>query len=265
VDFSLFWANIVLVYVILQWYVLPSVLRNNAVWSMARKRKPGGGRKPKHGTVMRSQLTVRMPDDLRAYLEEAAQRRGYTLTDALMAKLRLSLDTEREQERDPAVTALNFVIAQLAERIAGGTYMADKEARSGFQKEWRTDPFKFSAFKFAVGKLLDALQPPGEIVPPPEWAHKEAAKFFGVSPQIQRLFLETQKTPEGYGALEFGALWTQLNRANPLTEKENVLGRQYPAFGKFIEWESYGFEKARRALGIDKRSIDKSKSQRKGG
>jgi hypothetical protein len=193
-----------------------------------------------------------MPDDLRTELEAAAQRRRHTLTDELMARLRLSLAREREQERDPAIRALNFVIAQLAERVSGGTYMVDKEARSGFLKEWRTDPFKFRAFKFAVGRLLDELQPPGEISPLPEAAIKDAAKHFGVTPEFERVVVETYKTPEAYGAFEFGALWAQLKRAAPITEQEKELLRRYPTFGEFIEREFYGFEKARHDLELMK-------------
>jgi integrase len=42
----------------------------------------------------------------------------------------------------------------------------------------------------------------------------------------------TYKTPEAYGAFEFGALWAQLKRAAPITEQEKELLRRYPTFGR---------------------------------
>jgi hypothetical protein len=206
-----------------------------------------------------------MPDDLRGELEAAARKRGSgrTLTDEVVARLRSSLSRERDDERDPALKALNFVIAQLAERVSGGMYLEDKGARLVDQKEWRTDPFKFRAFKFAVGKLLDALEPPKresalseeELAAIKERALKDAAKEaaekFGYTPEMEKWFIEIHKTPEAYGANQFGMLWTQLTRTNPLTDQEEEMARRYPRFGDVIEREFYGFNKARRDLGID--------------
>jgi hypothetical protein len=211
-----------------------------------------------------------MPDDLRRELELAAQKRNRSLTDEMMARLRSSLSKERDDERDPALRALNFVIAQLAERVSGANFMADRDFRLEEQKWWRTDPFKFGAFKFAVGKLLDALEPSqpetglseAELATIKEEALKEAAKEavekFGYTPEMEKWFIETNKTPEAKGAYEFGALWTQLTRTNPLTEKEKQMGLQYPRFREMIEREFYGFEKARRDLGIDESDGGKS-------
>ena len=75
---------------------------------MARKRAPGGGRKPKGPVAARSQLTVRMPDELRAELEAAARRRNRNLTDELIGRIRGSFAREHEQKRDPATRALLF-------------------------------------------------------------------------------------------------------------------------------------------------------------
>jgi hypothetical protein len=231
---------------------------------MIRKRAPGGGRK-RSPHAPRAQLTVRMPGDLRTELEAAAQKRGHTLTDELVARLRSSLSRERDNERDPAIKALNFVIAQLAERISGGAYVTEKESRLQQLKEWRTDPFKFGAFKFAVGKLLDVLEPPeipqdyplskAELAAIKEKVRKEAAKEavekFGSTPEFEKFMIEIHKTPEAYGGFAFGALWAQLKRTNPLTEKEKEMGHRFSRFGEVIEREFYGFEKARHDLGID--------------
>jgi hypothetical protein len=75
---------------------------------MAQKRAPGGGRKPKGPVAARSQLTVRITDDLRAELEAAARRRNRNLTDELIGRIRVSFAREHEQKRDPATRALLF-------------------------------------------------------------------------------------------------------------------------------------------------------------
>jgi hypothetical protein len=129
------------------------------------------------------------------------------------------------------------------------------------------DPFKFGAFKFAVGRLLVALEPPerdsvfpeAELAAIKEKTLKEVAKEqYGHSPEMEKWFIEINKTPEAYGAHQFGSLWTQLTRTNPLTEKEKELARRFPRFGEVMEHEFYGFEKARSDLGIDEPREPKS-------
>jgi hypothetical protein len=227
-----------------------------------RKRAPGAGRKPKGDKAMPS-FTWRMPADMRSKLEAAAKKNGLNLSDELLRRVRTSFSIEREQERDPALRALNFVIAQLAERISSGMYVADRKARLLLQEDWRTDPFKFAAFKFAVGKLLDALDPPepeytgdlsaAELAAIKKRARQESEKWaaekFG--PEFVKIVNEIHKTPEAYGSHTFGALWDQLTRTNQLTEKEKEMARRYPSFGEVMEREFYGFEKARRDLGIE--------------
>src|SRR5262249_44732506 len=122
---------------------------------MARKRAPGGGRK-RSPLTPRAQLTVRMPDDLRAQLVAAARQHGgdWTLTDELVGRIRASFIREREQDRDPAMRALCFLVSQLARNIPGPGRRVPTAA-------WRSDPFFYEAFKIAVGQLLNALAPPG--------------------------------------------------------------------------------------------------------
>src|SRR6516165_10703067 len=131
-----------------------------------RKRAPGAGRKPSGLFANNTaQLTIRMPDDMRAKLEADAKKRSWSLTQELLWRVQDSFNQERDKRRDSALRALNFVIAQIAERVSGGIYVPYDEFRQELLKEWRTDPFKFKAFKFAVVKLLDHLQPAGEIRP----------------------------------------------------------------------------------------------------
>lgn len=217
---------------------------------MKAKRKSGGGRKPRGPFSQNSaMMTVRMPNDLRDELERSAKKKGWSLTQELLWRMRDSFNQEHDKRRDPALRALTFVIAQLAERVSGGMYAAHEETRRNQSKEWKTDPFRFSAFKFAVGRLLDELRPPGEIRSlVDEENSKEAAEYFGMTDELAKLLEETHKTPEAYGAFAFRALWAQLKRATPLTQQEREMSRRYPHFGEVIEREFYGFASARRDL-----------------
>jgi hypothetical protein len=187
-----------------------------------------------------------MPDDMRAKLEADAKKRSWSLTQELLWRVQDSFNQERDKRRDSALRALNFVIAQIAERVSGGIYVPYDEFRQELLKEWRTDPFKFKAFKFAVVKLLDHLQPAGEIRP----AVGEAAEQFGITSELAKLIAATNETPEAYGAFVFGALWAQLTRSTALTEKERGMSHRFPYFGKVVEREFYGFANARRDLQI---------------
>jgi hypothetical protein len=106
---------------------------------------------------MRSQLTVRIPDELRAELKASAQRRNRNLSDELIGRLAASFSRERDEKRDHATRALNFLFSQLAAEI-----------HRGFRMKWHQNPFMFRAFKLAVARLLDALEPSGEMRSPYE-------------------------------------------------------------------------------------------------
>jgi hypothetical protein len=127
---------------------------------MIRKRAPGGGRKPKGAVPMRSQVNVRMPEDMRAQLEAAARKRGRNVSEELLARLHASFAREDEQRREPVVRALNSAIFRLARNIRQFT-LADVR-----NEEWVRNPFAFRAFKLGVAKLLDNFEPPGDVHPP---------------------------------------------------------------------------------------------------
>jgi hypothetical protein len=136
-----------------------------------RRRAPGGGRK-RLGPSVAQNLTIRIDDDLREQLEAVAtarQKRNWNLSQEILLRLRTSLNNEREERRSPAMRALCFLIAQLADHIVGPILIG--EGKDGERGEiavydWRADPFFYKAFKIAVGQLLDALDPPGPIKTP---------------------------------------------------------------------------------------------------
>jgi Arc-like DNA binding domain len=180
---------------------------------MARKRAPGGGRKPIGLSAARAQFSVRMPDDLRAELEAEAQKNGCTLTQEMLRRLRASL---REGERDPPVRALLFLISEIVAK------------QSDVGPRWPYDPFMFRAFRLAVAQVLEAIEPRGEVKSP--YADRPPGDFRG----------EKYKTPESAATFMAEYLLAMLMYAVPATpkmmaqmrEKANEISPDLPNFAE---------------------------------
>ena len=122
--------------------------------------------------------------------------------------------------------------------------------------EWRTDPFRFAGFKIAVGTLLNAIAPKGEIKSPvsAEMVDKfvdEEGPFFD-NPALVDLLKQKWKSPENLAADVFSNLWAQLNRSHPLSEKEKLIMQRGAWVGEMMIEETYALAEARADLGLDK-------------
>ena len=224
--------------IVYKWYDI------NKGYEMKLKRAPGGGRKPKIERT--APLSVRMPTEMRERLEATAKAKGKKLSRELLWRMSESLNRDREQDRDPAMRALCFLIATLGEQITGGSYTADKSMRDKQIKEWRTDPFLFKAFKFAVIKLLDALEPPGEVRPP--IAEKEIKKFTNDPRKIKYLMMRI-KSPKNFSAQEVSMVLMWLNSDYSMLDVHNLrLRHRVPAVASRVKNELYGYIDARRDL-----------------
>ena len=107
--------------------------------------------------------------------------------------------------------ALCFLIAETAQQTAGLNSSKDRAL------EWRTSPFYFRAFKIAVGKLLDALEPKGKIEPPVEMQ-------FILSEDAEALeydFLKSFRDPEARGAYAARSIWASLRNVPLHTREED--------------------------------------------
>lgn len=234
-----------------------------------RKRAPGGGRKPDPNKKVL--FTIRLEPHLLAELKAHAQTwqggKGNVsaFTESLINK---GLRERVEERRDPALRGLLYLIGQLAESMSGGYFMP-KEYRPQFISQWRTDPFRFRAFKLAVRKLLDALEePPGELNPPPvlpqpirrgasplqpqqiEEAIRHTASALHLSPEdlgfiLARVHEET-KSPENFATLHFAMLWERAINTAPPDEVDRKVFTA--SFGHIAEREFYGLPKAVRDL-----------------
>src|SRR5262245_53587120 len=119
--------------------------------------KRGRPKKPKGtGSV---NISLRIDEALLARLKRFSHESGHdNLSREIMNRLKASFVPKRDE--DPAMRALCFLISHIAKSTSPPAPGSDK---SGV---WRSNPFFFAAFKLAVAQLLDALTPPGEIIPP---------------------------------------------------------------------------------------------------
>jgi hypothetical protein len=202
-----------------------------------------------------------MPNDVRAELEAAARRRNRNLTDELIGRLRVSFAKEHEQKRDPATRALLFLISQVAEQVHMNSPI-----------EWHQNPFMFRAFKLAVARLLDALEPSGKIQSP--W--KDVGKaYFEVArgerekpaPLLAHWFADAHQTPEKTAVGVADAILRLLVGGSPTLNEQLLHLRDlaakhpqneiYRSLSDNLERDLYGMSDARRALQL------KPKSQKK--
>jgi hypothetical protein len=186
-----------------------------------------------------------------------------------LARLNSSLNLERDRERDPALQALLFFIARLAESLSG-VYMPDyigpqdeemigKKLRAQWQTDWRTDLFKFRAFKFAVKKLLDALEEPRDMQPGFKRLMERFEKRPPGSPEPK--FPNPNRSPEALGGHQFERLW---RRSESTDNNEEILkgirdNIQDKYLRDVLEHEFLKLPKARKALEL-KANTKKPKS-----
>ena len=118
----------------------------------ARKRRPGGGRKPLHPAKRRVTTTFRMDPALHAALERECRRNNRTLNREIETRLQKSFEEPGDYafgespDKDFAK-----VIVELAHMIRVWT-----------GNSWRDDRFSFDEFRAAVQFVLVRLMPKGK-------------------------------------------------------------------------------------------------------
>jgi hypothetical protein len=228
---------------------------------MKQKRKPGAGRKPRGPFSQNSAvLTVRMPDDLRRQLKGAADKKGWSLTQELLWRLRSSYSRQHEeQQRPPATRALCFLVAKLAEQVGLFRPM-----------DWHRDRFQFRAFRLGVAELLESLEPAGEMRSPYEpgdeamleKALAEASvEFKSVVASTMKRLIDSHKTPEATGHHAAEMTLHSLFHPDPAVESFYRRAKyQDPYVQDIVEnylHDLYGFANARRDIGIADKLINR--------
>ena len=233
---------------------------------MIRKRKPGGGRKPKGSIRAKSEVfTTRITPETREALEREAKLSGQSVSQAAERLLILGMETRRQRQNYRSLRALCFLIKQLA-KMAGGSQWSDinhagetrwhRKSVEKEQDEWLTNPFRYKAFTIAVQSLFEALKPKGEIKPPfsDESIDQAAASFGETNSAFVALMKNVNASPENSAAYHFSSLWAQLNRQHPLSEREIQMFRRGEWVGDMIREDFYGLQDARRDLGLGSQS-----------
>jgi Arc-like DNA binding domain len=215
-----------------------------------RKRASGAGRKPAGQFAgLSAPFNVRMPPELRAALEEAAKRRGRSMSQELLARLAYSFHRDREQAHDPAMRALCYLIADTARFVSGLFSTVDNKPHH----DWRSSPFMFEAFKLAVAHLLNALRPKGEIRSPLE---ELPMKFEGTTREemeATRFFVDSYATPEARARIAFETVWNAVLTYDPRNVEEPPQdlygsGDLRKRLKQWDEARAYGMADARRDL-----------------
>ena len=189
---------------------------------MAKKRRAGGGRKPKGDfSKLVAPLSIRMPAEMRKQLEAAAKTNGRSLSQELLRRLRDSFHRERDKARDPAMRALCFLMAETAQEAVGYHQLKPYPSRERVPMfDWRTNPFFFRAFKIAVGKLLDALEPIGKIEAPDVSVRLKLTAQQEEPGSLQRRWLKSYDNAETRGQVAAEHVWNTLQRLPQLSPEE---------------------------------------------
>lgn len=228
-----------------------------------RKRARGGGRKPQgEFDGLTAPFSLRMPQELREQLAAAAKKSRRSVGQEVVSRLTNSFGIDRNKERDPAVRAICFLLAELVDKIrwASGPY------------EWHTSPFLFRTVKIGFAKLLDAIEPKGELPPPPPMLSmaedlKKRSKGTPLEKDATRAANEMAalwKTPQRVGAkaaentisdLYHGAQSEIETLSRLLGFEENEQVRELATFGKArAERTHYGMSDVRRDLKLISKS-----------
>jgi hypothetical protein len=213
---------------------------------MPRKRAPGAGRKPAGPISGKlSNFSTRITAETRHELEAAAKESGQSISQVAERLIKSGLAETRAGNRDPAMRALSFLIAQLADHIVG-----PKVVREGTETalyDWRSSPFFYRAFKIAVGQLLDALEPPGPIK-----AYKITVKDEAdLDPSMKR-YLASFKTPEARAQSSVDYILTAFRAMPQWSGETREEQRKLVSESGFpqLEREFYGLPNAARDLAV---------------
>ena len=178
-----------------------------------------------------SPLTIRMPADMRKELEKAAKARRRSVSQELMRRLQDSFTRDRDKARDPAMRALSFLFSELAEDVHLGV------------PRWRSDPFLYRAVKVGIGRLLDALEPPGEVKAPKRWkeafANFAKDRIFDGRMPVKAWMDQILASPEALAGHAVSTVMVPFNSTHMLRLSTMQ-----------VEYSKYGMASARRDLSV---------------
>jgi hypothetical protein len=124
--------------------------------------RDGAGR-PKIDKGKTATFATRITQRTRDLLDAEAERQGNSVAAVAEQLLTLALEKKvTEQTRPREVRQLFTLIEALL------FYLPKQHHWDDPKYDWHSNPYLFEAFRLAIGYLLSAMRPNGEIVPPPE-------------------------------------------------------------------------------------------------
>ena len=192
---------------------------------------------------------------MRKQLESAAKKKGWSLTQEILWRVQNSFEQDSKfSSVDPPARALTFLFEENLNWVYEVCELWVTEGEEHRADEWHLDRFTFRMFRIALCKLLEALEPKGEIRPPLDW--KKLAE--DVEPELQRepkrdadlsrASLASWKSPEARAEYIANSIWSSLQRTVPTKdeiEADQILGVK----------ASYGMSDVRRDLKLMSRRI----------
>jgi TraY domain-containing protein len=155
---------------------------------MARKRAPGGGRKPQgEFSNKRALLATRVTLETRKSLDAAARKSGRSLSQEVEYRLRDSLKISDKVRRQPASAALAYLATRLAETISVIS-----------KRPWHSNRWCIETLKFAVTKLLD--QVPAREDDQPAHLNNLTPELFGTALGLQVFYSVERADPDDNAA-----------------------------------------------------------------
>ena len=231
---------------------------------MVRKRGLGAGRKPSGDFSRLTEVfTVRMPRSMRAQLNAAARKNGRVVGQELLSRVQRTFDREEANQRNPALRALLFLFGELADKFFRNPNLHKDHRRLmgnlSRDPNWHKDPFTFRAFKLAIVKLMDALEPKGEMRPPPEpfpgaGIYKSPNSAAKRAADLVLFALHNAEPLEGYADMLREGPWFRDGEVVPAPEEALAFARRLE---DGYERNYYAMSNVRRDLAIDKKGDEK--------
>jgi uncharacterized protein (DUF1778 family) len=155
---------------------------------MAKRRAPGGGRKPKGPLKGKSAtITTRITPETRVALEEAAAASGRSLSQEIEIRLRHSVGPDEKRAKHiKAAEELIRLAAEETERLTG--------------LGWLTDRFTAEALRHAIDHLL------GRFAPPPDGERRVPARIERLASAMPNDTGDAYRRPISLGLMEASRL-----------------------------------------------------------
>jgi hypothetical protein len=130
---------------------------------------------PKRAQATTVGLKLRMKEPLRAAIERAAKRRGVSMNSEINDRLEEAY-AKVDALGGPRLSEIIKAIAQ-AMRMAGSIAASDATGDDTGKADWLKQPYPFNQAVSAVLAILDAIRPPGDVIPPTQFRSDFARRY----------------------------------------------------------------------------------------